>query len=34
MQRETAKGAMWANVIAVLAVTVTVVVLYLPLFGG
>jgi hypothetical protein len=34
MQRETAKGATWASVVAVLAVTATVVILYLPLFGS
>jgi hypothetical protein len=34
MQRETTKGTLWAYVVAVLAVTATVVILYLPLFGG
>jgi hypothetical protein len=34
MQRENENGAMWASVVAVLAVTATVVILYLPLIGG
>jgi hypothetical protein len=34
MQGEATKSLMWASVVAVVAVTATVVILYLPLFGG